>query len=67
MSEVGENDDVSTDLEDVEDSNIVAEFWEFLCENKKFWLIPILIVLLLLGVLIVLGGTSASPFIYTLF
>jgi len=36
-------------------------------ENKKWWLVPILLVFVLLGVLIVLGGTSAAPFIYTLF
>ena len=49
------------------DSNIISEFWEFLCENKKFWLIPIIVILFLLGLLIFLGGTSAAPFIYTLF
>jgi hypothetical protein len=46
---------------------LVSEFWEFLRDNKKWWLLPILVVLLLLGVLVVLGGTSAAPFIYTLF
>ncbi len=50
-----------------EKSNIVMEFLEFLGHNKKFWLIPILIVLLLLGLIIALGGTTAAPFIYTLF
>jgi len=50
-----------------EKSNIVMEFLEFLGQNKKFWLIPIIIVLLLLGLIIALGGTSAAPFIYTLF
>lgn len=46
---------------------IVAEFYEFLKFNKKFWLIPLLIVLFGMGLLIVLGGTTAAPFIYTLF
>lgn len=46
---------------------IVGEFVEFLMDNKKFWLVPILLVLLLLGTIIVLGSTSAAPFIYTLF
>jgi len=45
---------------------IVAEFWDFLRHNKKWWLTPILLVLLLFGVLIVLSGTAAAPFIYTL-
>ncbi len=49
------------------ESGLVSEFIGFLKENKKFWLIPILVILFLLGLLIVLGGTSAAPFIYTLF
>lgn len=47
--------------------SLVAEFWEFLGQNKKWWMLPILIVLLLLGMLIFLSGTAAAPFIYTLF
>jgi len=43
------------------------ELGEFLKENKKWWLTPIVVVIVLLGVLIALGGTSAAPFIYTLF
>jgi Family of unknown function (DUF5989) len=44
---------------------LVGELWEFLRHNKKWWLLPILIVLLLFGVLIFLSGTGAAPFIYT--
>jgi hypothetical protein len=44
---------------------LVGEFWEFLKHNKKWWLLPILIVLLVFGVLIFLSGTGAAPFIYT--
>jgi len=47
--------------------NLLTEFWEFIRENKKFWLIPLIIILLLLGLLIVLGSTGAAPFVYTLF
>ena len=44
------------------------EFWEFLRERKKYWLIPIIIVLALFGVLIVLTqGSAVAPFIYTIF
>jgi hypothetical protein len=43
------------------------EIFEMLKHNKKFWMIPILIVLAIFGVLLVLGGTGAAPFIYTLF
>lgn len=45
----------------------VREFWDFLRHNKKWWLTPIVLVLLLLGVLVLLSGTAAAPFIYTLF
>jgi hypothetical protein len=43
------------------------EFWDFLRYNKKWWLTPIILVLLLVGVLAVMGGSAAAPFIYTLF
>ena len=46
---------------------IVAELVEFMRHNKKWWLTPIVLVLLLVGVLVALGGTAAAPFIYTLF
>lgn len=48
-------------------SSIVSEFWQFLKYNKKWWLLPIVIVLLLFGVLVFLAGSSAAPFIYTIF
>ncbi len=48
-------------------SSIVEEFVYFLKTNKKYWMIPLLLALLCLGALIILGGTSAVPFIYTLF
>lgn len=43
------------------------ELGEFLRENKKWWLTPIVAVIVLMAVLIALGGTSAAPFIYSLF
>ena len=46
---------------------IVREFCDFLLESKKWWLTPIVVVLLLLGVLVLLSGTASAPFIYTLF
>ena len=46
---------------------LLAEFWQFLKYNKKWWLLPILAVMLLLGLLVFLGGSGAAPFIYTLF
>jgi hypothetical protein len=47
---------------------IIAEFWYFLKIRKKFWLLPIIIILLGLGALIVLTeGSAIAPFIYALF
>jgi hypothetical protein len=46
---------------------IVAEFVAFMAENKMWWMVPILVVFGLLGVLLVLGATGGSAFIYTLF
>ena len=46
---------------------IIREFVDFLLQNKKWWLTPIIISLLLIGALILLSGTVAAPFIYTLF
>jgi hypothetical protein len=46
---------------------LLREYGEFLLHNKKWWLIPIIVALLLVGVLIVFGGSAAAPFIYTLF
>ncbi|KPK17238.1 MAG: hypothetical protein AMJ62_01920 [Myxococcales bacterium SG8_38] len=48
-------------------SGLISEFFGFLKANKKWWLAPIIISILLLGLLVVLGGTAAAPFIYTLF
>lgn len=47
--------------------SLAAEFLAFLKQNKKWWLLPIVLVMLLLGVLIFLSSTAAAPFIYTLF
>ena len=48
--------------------SILAEFWDFLKVRKKWWLLPIIFFLLLLGTLIVLTeGSALAPFIYTLF
>ena len=46
----------------------IKDLWGFLSERKKFWLAPVILVLLVFGVLIVLtAGSSIAPFIYTLF
>lgn len=45
----------------------IAELWQFLGQTKKWWLLPIVMILLAFGLLMVLSGTAAAPFIYTLF
>ena len=48
--------------------NFLREFWEFLVVRKKYWLFPILFVLVLFGALIILSqGSAVAPFIYTIF
>lgn len=47
--------------------NIFGEVWAFLRDNKKWWLLPLIVVLVLVGALIVLSTTAVAPFIYTLF
>jgi hypothetical protein len=44
-----------------------AEFWAYLRHSKKWWMLPILAVLLLLGGLVLLSSTGLGPFIYALF
>ena len=59
-------DDVA-ELAKADRTGLVSEFWDFLKHNKKWWLAPILIVVLLLGALVFLSGSGAAPFVYTLF
>ncbi|MBX7167420.1 MAG: hypothetical protein K1X74_13910 [Pirellulales bacterium] len=47
--------------------SLAAEFIDFLKHNKKWWLLPILLVVGLVGVLAMFAGSGAAPFIYTLF
>ena len=48
-------------------SSIVGDFIDYLKANKKWWLLPIILLFLFLGALAVIGGSGAAPFIYTLF
>ena len=48
--------------------SILAELWDFMKTRKKFWLMPIVLVMLLLGALLIFAqGSAVAPFIYTLF
>jgi hypothetical protein len=47
---------------------LLSDFWGFMKQNKKWWLLPLLVTLLALGLLVFLSsGTGLAPFIYTLF
>ncbi len=48
--------------------SVLKELWKYMKVRKKFWLLPIIIIMLLLGTLLVLTeGSAVAPFIYTLF
>ena len=47
---------------------IAAEFWAYMRERKKFWLAPVILVMLVIGALLVFAqGSALAPFIYTIF
>jgi hypothetical protein len=50
-----------------ERGGFIRELWGFLAHNKKWWLMPIVVLLLIFGLLVFLSGTGLAPFIYTLF
>lgn len=55
------------DLLNNPNKGIVREFFDFARANRKLWLVPLFLLLLLFGALIIIGGSSAAPFIYRLF
>lgn len=52
---------------DASQRGLAGEFWDFLRENKKWWLAPLLIAFAIVGALLVFGSSTAGPFVYTLF
>ena len=54
-------------VEEGRGGGLIGDFYGFMKENAKWWLLPILFVFAMLGILLVLAGTGAAPFIYTLF
>jgi uncharacterized membrane protein HdeD (DUF308 family) len=55
------------ELAEKRSTSFLGELLGFLRENKKWWLVPVLAVLVLLAGLVLLGGTAVAPFIYTIF
>jgi len=63
-----EDKDKDQNLPDEANMSLAAEFWEFVKHRKRYWLLPIVMVLLTLSLLIVFTqGSAVAPFIYTLF
>jgi hypothetical protein len=54
-------------LQEASNPGFLADFWDFLRTSKKWWMLPLLVIFLLLGMVLVLAHTAAAPFIYTLF
>jgi hypothetical protein len=48
-------------------TGLAAEFWDFLKHNKKWWLLPILLAMVGIGLIIAFGASGAAPFLYPLF
>ena len=64
------DDDNKTEFERAgaqKESSLAGEFIGMLKQNKKYWLIPIVVGLVVFGLIVILGGTAAAPFIYSLF
>ena len=63
------SDETKTSFEQAgeKQGGLASEFFAMLKQNKKYWLVPLVLLLLGLGLLIILGGSAAAPFIYTLF
>ncbi len=66
---MAEKDDVRDFVQQAEEAqpNLLLETTQWLRHNRKWWLVPIVLGLLVAGVIVVLSGTAAAPFIYTLF
>jgi hypothetical protein len=54
-------------LQEARARGFLLELWDFLRTSKKWWMLPILVVMLLFGLVLVAGNSAVAPFIYTLF
>ena len=55
------------ELSEERGGGIVGQLWGFIRSTGKWWLTPIILMMLLLGALFIIGGSGAAPFIYTIF
>jgi len=61
------NNGASTNQAPFKRRSLIADFWEYLMENKKWWILPIIIGMLVIMLLVAVGTPALLPFIYTLF
>jgi hypothetical protein len=54
-------------LQEAANPGFFGDFWDFLTTSKKWWMLPLFVVFLLIGVVLGLAYTAAAPFIYTIF
>lgn len=66
-TQLSENSAEFEELSQQKQLSLSQEFFVFIMENKKWWLVPILLVFSVVGALVALASTGAAPFIYTLF
>jgi hypothetical protein len=64
---MNDNKDTFSEKAAGKQKNAAAEFLAFVFQNKKWWLTPIIVLLVLICVLVILGGSGVAPFIYSLF
>jgi len=67
MKKSNSNESLSDITDKTKQAGFTTELTSMLMHNKKWWLTPIILVLLIFGLLIILGSSSYAPFIYTLF
>ncbi|NLH73306.1 MAG: hypothetical protein GX456_09660 [Verrucomicrobia bacterium] len=67
MSNSDRNEFERASADHVGGGGLLKDLWGYLRENKKWWLLPIIVMLLVFGLLVFLSGTVLAPFIYTLF
>jgi hypothetical protein len=67
MSDSNQNEFEKAAAEQAHRGGILCELWGFIKQNKKWWLLPFLVIILIFGLVILLADTGLAPFIYTLF
>jgi len=67
MSQPNANHEPESLLKEAPDPGFFSDFWDFLKMSQKWWMLPLLVVFMLLGIVMMLAKTAVAPFIYTLY